>query len=80
MRPVSYLSLCTALLLLFQFTPPHTHAAGVFPWGTQHGDTFVWDDIVSDDDELITLNRPFNFNGVMWENITVGIYMYSQGP
>ena len=73
MKPVSYLPLCTALLLLFQFTPPHTHAAGLFPWGTQNGDTFAWNDEVTDAAVLITLNRPFNFNGVMWENISVRI-------
>ena len=74
MRPVSYLPLCTALLLLFQFTPPHTHAAGLFSWGTQNGDIFAWDDEVSNSHKLIVLSRPFNFNGVMRPNISVSIY------
>ena len=76
MRPASYLPLCTALLLLFQFTPPHTHATGLFPWGTQNGDTFAWSDDIHDDEELITLDRPFNFDGRMWGNITVRIILY----
>ena len=73
MRPLSYPPLCTALLLLIQFTPPLTHAAGLFPYGLENGDTFAWEDDVHDDYELITIERPFNFNGVMWNNISVRI-------
>ena len=72
MRPTSYLPLLYEVVLLASFSTLIL-GAGLFPWGTHNGDTIVWESDDSNDGYTLTLERPFNFNGVMRDEITVRI-------
>ena len=73
MRPASYLPLLYEVVLLASFSTLIL-GAGLFPWGTHNGDTVVWESDDSNDGYTLTPERPFNFNGVMRDEITVRIF------
>ena len=62
-----------AVTLLVSFNP-FVGGAGLFPWGLQHGDIAAWDSDDSGARETIDLVRPVQFNGVMYDQITVCIH------
>ena len=73
MMPASFLPCSIAVILLASFNS-FARGAELFPWGIQNGDTAAWVEREPSSHYTIDLEKPFNFNGVMRDQITVRIH------